>query len=356
MRLIGQLILIALITLALAEVGARLLLPRPGLQPFPPSQPPELLVPDPIRSFAYRPGFNGKVHEDANSIDVKINALSMRDDPVQQNEHIDILAVGDSFTVGYMVEANQAWPARLEHYLGQAVPDSQPIRVLNAAVSGYSMEQIRLTAEKYAYLHPDIVVAGVLPFVADRLVNPYQWFEGYAVRAKKIPFLRKAEGGFLTANPDSIFSAETQFWIMQNFRFGAAVWLALRNLGSEEVSYADSSETRNPDALFDLLKKEILKLRDFTKANGQKLVILMIGFQQPDGSFGDGVKRQNGEIRDFCIAQGIPVYDPLPLLEENSDGPNFRISPGDYHWTPRAHDIAASGLSKYLKTLEDAGM
>jgi hypothetical protein len=356
MRLIGQLIIIALITLALAEIGARLLLPIPGLQPFPPSQPPELLVSDPIRSFAYRPGFNGKVHEEANSIDVKINALGMRDDPVQPNEHIEILAIGDSFTVGYMVEAAQAWPARLEYYLGHSVPESQRIRVLNAAVSGYSMEQIRLTAEKYAYLHPDIVVAGVLPFVADRLVNPYQWFEGYAVRAKKIPFLRKVEGGFLTANPDSILSAETQFWMMQNFRFGAAVWMALRDLLSEEASYADSSETTDTDALLDLLKKEILKLRDFTKVNGQKLVILLIGFQQPDGIFSESVKRQNGEIRDFCIAQGIPVYDPLPLLEENSDGPNFRISPGDYHWTPRAHDFAASGLSKYLETLEDSRM
>ena len=71
-----------------------------------------------------------------------------------------ILALGDSFTIGYEVAAAQAWPQRLENELEQI--SSLPVEVINAGVSGFG------TAEEYAFLRaeglrhgPDLVIVGV---------------------------------------------------------------------------------------------------------------------------------------------------------------------------------------------------
>lgn len=347
MRILGQLAIAGLVTLLLAEVGARILLPQPGLQPFPPSQPPQLLIEHPHRSYAYRPGFSGKANEAPHAIHVTINALGMRDDPVAPGEAIDILAVGDSFTVGYMVNVDQAWPERLEHYLSVSGSNPRAHRVLNAGVSGYSLKQIRQTAQDFSSLQPEIIVAGVLPVVADRLVNPYQWYEGYAVRAEKIPFLRKVDDGFLAALPDSSLPPKMQFWLMQNMRIVASIWLAIANRQSASSS-ASSKAAATADSLLSQLLDELAALDQLAKSHGQQLVVLLIGVQQLDGSFSEGVKMQNRQVQDFCVARNIPVFDPVPLFEAHSSEPVFRIDPSDYHWTPLAHDIAAQGLASYM--------
>lgn len=290
------------------------------------------------------------VHDAPHSVAVTINELGMRDDPVSPGEPIDVLAVGDSFTAGYMVNADQAWPERLEHYLSTSDPGARAARVLNGGVSGYSLRQIRLAAQDYSSLQPDVVVAGVLPAVADRLVNPYEWYEGYAVRADKIPFLYKVDDGFLAAVPEASLSPATQFWLMQNFRIAASIWLAVATWQSSD-SFDTGSASANADSLLPVLLDELGTLDQSARSNGQQLVVLLIGFQQPDGSFSDVVKMQNKKVMDFCAERNIPAFDPVPLFEANSTEPVFRIDAVDYHWTPLAHDIAAAGLASYMASL-----
>ena len=47
--------------IVLVEVLVRLLLPRPGFQPFPPQQIQGLLVPHPARAYAYAPNFVAEI-------------------------------------------------------------------------------------------------------------------------------------------------------------------------------------------------------------------------------------------------------------------------------------------------------
>jgi hypothetical protein len=246
-----------------------------------------------------------------------------------------------------MVNVDQAWPERLEHYLSVSGSTPRAHRVLNAGVSGYSLKQIRLTAQDFSSLRPGVIVAGVLPVVADRLINPYQWYEGYAVRAAKIPFLRKIDDGFLAALPDSSMPPEMQFWLMQNLRIVASIWLAVANRQSADSSTSGQAAATADSLLLPLLD-ELAALDQLAKSHGQQLVVLLIGFQQPDGSFSEGVKMQNRQVQDFCVARNIPVFDPVPLFEARSSEPVFRIDAIDYHWTPLAHDIAAEGLANYM--------
>ncbi|MDX1650569.1 MAG: GDSL-type esterase/lipase family protein, partial [Myxococcota bacterium] len=106
------------------------------------------------------PGVDYGHHSPDVDVRFRINAQGMRDDrdfayakpPGRQR----ILSLGDSFTAGYEVEADETFSAVLERTLRDRGLD---VEVLNAGVSGFS------TAEAYLYLErelwryaPDVVV------------------------------------------------------------------------------------------------------------------------------------------------------------------------------------------------------
>jgi hypothetical protein len=70
---------------------------------------------------------------------------------------VPILAVGDSFTYGEEVSANEAWPGQLQRLKGQ--------RVLNAGASGYGFDQSVLRAEQIAATRRTSAI--VVGFIAD---------------------------------------------------------------------------------------------------------------------------------------------------------------------------------------------
>jgi len=68
-----------------------------------------------------------------------------------------ILAVGDSFTEGWDVDDDEAWPAQLEVLSG--------IPVVNAGVGGYGTDQIVLRAEQLLpVVRPHTLIVGMLSF------------------------------------------------------------------------------------------------------------------------------------------------------------------------------------------------
>jgi lysophospholipase L1-like esterase len=78
-----------------------------------------------------------------------------------------ILAVGDSYTFGYDVADEQAWPAQLQALTGR--------RVLNGGVNGYAFDQIVLRAEQLANRYKPAAI--VVAFIADDI-----WRTEYARR------------------------------------------------------------------------------------------------------------------------------------------------------------------------------
>ncbi len=125
------------------EVTTRAFLPSPELRAVSPHWTPGLLVPHQTRSYAYAPNYFGEIRTDEYRVAFMTNELGLRDDPIAITSHqTRILAVGDSFTVGFGVEAEDTWPARLQSALNGDHKMSQPVRVINAGVSGYSARQI----------------------------------------------------------------------------------------------------------------------------------------------------------------------------------------------------------------------
>lgn len=136
--------IVLLLTLVVAEVGAGLL---------PPSGSPGLVFP-PHSSAAFKTSeFEWTV---------KTNSLGIRDreiDPAHRAA-TRILAIGDSFTNGWGVGAQQAWPKVLERRLRQAGRD---VEVFNLAGAGASPKDYALIARRGVdELAPDLVLVGML--------------------------------------------------------------------------------------------------------------------------------------------------------------------------------------------------
>ncbi len=85
-----------------------------------------------------------------------------------------ILAIGDSFTEGYLVGNDETWPANLQRVTGRPV--------LNAGVRSYGLDQIVLRAERIVpEIKPDTIVLGFIPddvertelYIRDNRPKPY---------------------------------------------------------------------------------------------------------------------------------------------------------------------------------------
>lgn len=148
---------LALLVLAL-EAGARLVLWRSPQPTFEQG------------AFGYNRGGYGDLLPNLNSLETIYalrpyrlvtnsaglrNTEELNDDPAVTR----ILAIGDSFTYGFYVHNEEAYPARLEEVLEQTRPGRY--QVLNAGVPGYTLaDELAYLKEKGLALEPDLVVLG----------------------------------------------------------------------------------------------------------------------------------------------------------------------------------------------------
>lgn len=93
--------------------------------------------------------------------DMRTNSQSLREDHEiavpRPPEEIRILALGDSWTFGYLVPQGQTWPDMLEAQLERAT--GRPVEVLNAGVPGYSVRQFLMTLEAPGFaLDPQVLI------------------------------------------------------------------------------------------------------------------------------------------------------------------------------------------------------
>jgi hypothetical protein len=94
-------------------------------------------------------------------------------EPPKAPGEVRIVVLGDSVTFGHGLDADQAWPARLEHYLNEPSPTEVRFKVYNCAVPGHDERQTkRLLQSHYLKLEPDIVLWSKLPTVNDQLELP----------------------------------------------------------------------------------------------------------------------------------------------------------------------------------------
>ncbi|MEC4888436.1 MAG: hypothetical protein RI101_00110 [Nitrospira sp.] len=345
------------LSFALAEIACRLLLPRLGFVARGSDDLPGLWIEHPVRGYTYSQNFTGTMSRDDFTIIVKTNEQGLRvgesRNPLDRSRPI-VLAVGDSLTVGWGVQYEQAWPAQLERSLNAGQANGSGPLVVNAGVSGYSMRQIRQFAmSEFDELHPRVLMVGVAVAAIDRLRDPYVLFNGILVRESSLPHLRATTEGYLFSPMYRPWMKGMDFWFDEHCCFGSYLWKGLYKAWGEAshvgaglpVAQPEPSAVAN-DGHLQLLLDELEVLRVFTQEKMARLVIVPIAGQAADGTFSAAQKKVNERVLVWCREKNVMCIDILSLLDAGSGGePIYRFK-NDSHWNALAHRVAAEEMAK----------
>lgn len=326
-------------SLAVAEVFTRALLPRPGFQKIPTQS---QIIPHPTRGYSYVPNIPGFT-----------NSLGLHDDPIGPDERVDILAVGDSFTVGGGVAMEEAWPSQLEVAINSASVLPDHIRVVNGGVAAYSLTQIRLLTEELAQqLKPKVIVVGLFSSRYWRINDPYVFFHGMAIRKSETQRIKVVNDGMIYTPFTTSWLKSLDFFLADHFYFGAHILRASRSATKKAMSYfSGNSSQLTPSDIEKLLKpllSELERIRELCVSSNIRLVVMLVNEQEEDGSFKSIEKQYNEVVKSFCRDSGVTVVDPLPIFEESARGKPIFRQEHDHHWSALAHRVAAQELLKVL--------
>jgi lysophospholipase L1-like esterase len=176
-------------SLTLLELGLRYFRPVWYLDPSPPEPETKTIhrrSPIPGLSFELAPNREVVLRVppagDPAGILIKTNSYGMRDDepqPISAGPVIRIAALGDSYTFGFGVPIEQAYPKVLEKLLNESASKGSPrFNVLNFGTSSYGTRDEALVL-KYKALqwNPPVVIVGYV--LNDPETDPYQSLRVY---------------------------------------------------------------------------------------------------------------------------------------------------------------------------------
>lgn len=339
--------------LLLGELLVRALLPPPGLVPFVVAETRGVVQADAERGYRYASNLSRHILVPDYEIDFVTNALGMRDVELDSvpSDRPRWLAVGDSYTQGNGVEADEAWPKRLQARL-------TGLHVFNAGVSGYGLQQIRRTAELlFPIVRPELILVGIYGHGYSRVVDPY------VVVGDGAGLMRKSLAADVAVTPDGyllpVFAREplktASFWIDKHWHWmGHVLHLLLgpRTLG---VRATLPSELPAPGVLERDMQPMLAELAALD-ADARRLDVPLVGLLiEPvaeDGRFAPISLRYNEIVADFAREHAICLVDPTRTLASSDRGRALRLG-GDPHWSPLAHDLAAGALIAALGRAAD---
>jgi hypothetical protein len=328
----------------------------------------------PTRMFTLAPGRDVPFVEDGFSTRVTISKDGLRNPPLAPPESAGrprVLALGDSFTFGYGVEAAESWPARLQVALREVgLPDAE---VINAGVVAYAPDQeLDLLQELLPRVRPDAVVLGL--YVGNDRAE-------VVLHQSAPPLSVSAEGAlveFPTAsdlNPHPI-----QLWFARHLRLYSFARVRIHRL-LIQLGLRPEPQIYHPayflDALgytdayagnWSMLEGLLRRMDRATRASGARflLAILPLDVQVSErywehyralGFSLDPVilreARPQERLRRFAARAGIPVADLLPALRDHTgERLYFRHNP---HWTVAGQAEAAAVLAPAVRTLLGSG-
>jgi len=290
------------LSLGLALAGAEMVvrLARPQIRE---RYPDGLYLPSATRQYRMRPAFRGVFRYPEFTTPVRINGQGLRAErdygPPEAGRR-RILAVGDSFTMGYSVVEERTWVRLL----------GPPWEVLNAGVPGYStwQELAWLEEEGWAF-RPEIVLLGF--FLGNDITDnvrpelPVELRDGRliaaGVRTAWLPLARHSDLYHLA-------------------------WRARRGRPAGE----DRAET-GWQATAGLIDRLAHRCRE----RGVRLIVVII----PDR----GEEGRNRRMAALCVRAGVEAVDLTPALR----GPGLYF-PQDGHWTELGNARAAQVVERYL--------
>lgn len=318
---------------------------------------------DPRWGWRFRPGAQG-IHSDLDfRVTYRINSKGLRDSEHGYEKSPGcrrILVLGDSFTEGYGVEAEQAYPSRLGEVLRAA---GKNVEVINAGLRGTSTDQhlLYLLDEGLKY-QPDLVL---LSFVrGDENNTPVAGYMGARVYFK--PYFRLAEQGLELAGtpvpqPDvsSIHNDKLEplkkmlrplalyRWLQVQVLAGD--WRArlasagiLKKSSPTKAEQAQWAELVYGEEAWQVTAAILRAMKESTEAQGGQFAVFLAAGSTDYARQLDGLARAAG-IAFLDVANTAQFHAGVAqgTLRLRHDG----------HWNARGHGEAAALLSPFVSRL-----
>ena len=286
----------------------------------------------------------------------RTNALGLRGPAVQTKKANTrrVLAVGDSFTLGLQVTDEETFPARLNAALG---PD---IEVFNAGVPGYGTEQ---ATEMMRRMVPKIEADAVLltVYTGNDFRDNHNW--------------AKSPGLPTTPPPVQAPPPQPPKWLSALSKFSriAANYLMFSALKNQESDFrmAEFKDEILPfadrDHLNQIQPPTRSALRGFAATCSELGVKCGAAIVPPAfvahpervektfSAFGLDPSTAQLDAPQSMVQRSIPktvsVIDLTPTLQKRADERPYLVF--DPHFSANGHEIAASALQPFIRTLVD---
>lgn len=277
---------------------------------FGPTTNPDYVLHDPELGWRYEPLARARHQTEDFDVEIRINAQGFRDEPFEPHPgRTRIVALGDSLSFGWGVEAGQGFTTRLEELLGADV--------LNLGVGGYGTDQELLLWERVGRaLQPTVVLITVCANDLAEISRP-------AAYGRYKPWFEAHDGALRLAGtpvPDNLLAGWSHL-----ARSGWA-WTIKRStppLAPAECPAAASLQC----AL-------IARLADEVQAAGAHLLVVI----------------ESREAAADCLRDSSAwlVVDVQPALEAAARTGGARFA-HDAHWTARGHQAVAEAIAARLR-------
>jgi lysophospholipase L1-like esterase len=316
------LLLSSVIAVGCAEVAFRWYMDRTFDREFPPWTG-NLVVVRGAQVFAFKPNASGVFPGNVDmtrTFPYRTNAhgLRDRDRPAKAPGTKRVLVVGDSYTWGYAVAEEEAYPQVAERLLAErGRPD---IEVINGGIPDYNSRQERQLLEKLMPIYqPDAVfLAYVVNDAEPSTAMPTPPEEAY----------RHSRSWFLTEAAERLNRRVFRRRVLPS---------AKDNVGSNYLDGFDEGSVKWRDS-----REAIREMRDLSAAAGDPFTILMLPDFTQD--FGDGyaLRKIHDAVTGWGRELNIPVFDLLTMFR--GEDHQTLLVPWDGHPNAEAHRRIAAFL------------
>lgn len=299
-----------------------------------------------------QPLFEGTLTTSEYTMQIKTNSDGFRGGEhalVKPEGVYRILVVGDSFTFGWGVEAEQAYPALLQKLLNERKSaEGLKYEVFNLGLPSIGTLQ-ELEIIKYGINYrPDLILLGLLAEDRWNLSDGNDLCDNY--KHKKFSL-----GKPVTISPSSL-SARTKgqiiIYLNQLHRFLARnsqlYYLVMKQQGSfmrKNLIRLRTGQNRNfLDAGWRITEEAVKEADTLTQKAGARFVLLRIPFLFD--AYNDHDDRASQILEKFSRNNSILFLDLLTVLRENKDQDLYY--PADGHMKAKSHALMAGGILDFL--------
>lgn len=302
------------------------------------------------------PNLRGRFISSEFNVSIQLNNAGFRDQTFTENKTLSatrICILGDSFTFGYGVEAEETYGAQLEKKLrGRGYEIEVDNLGVPATATGFQYGLFQNLPSP----QPDIVILGLLATYADKTGNDLIGNLEFAESRAQALAAGNGESSAAQTQETSSFSKtffyqvrSARRWLLQHSHLQRRLELLIGQQFPRWLGNWQAEATRNRiEKGWALTQEWLLKFQALTKLQNCALVLLRIPFSNfltEEEARMDRLMKEFTARHDFLLVDGLQ-----PALKKSQLPPRELYFAIDGHWRPIAHQLCAEVLADFLVT------